>query len=650
MGLRGAGIALVLASVAGAAGVPAPAAFLTGLAAWGLALVRTARGEVLGWGWILAVALLARAPFLLHDQTSDDLRRCLWEGRIQLAGFSPYEHAPGGPALAHLPGPDLAVGHPELTTIYPPLAQGLFLAAAAGGLAEPGLRNVSLLLDALVVAALLAWLGATRRPCRDGVLYAWCPLVVCSAGMGHVDPLMLLCLVGFGWAWEKGRPGVAAMLLGGAVLAKTVAVLLVPWLALRHPRALVLGFLPVVVLGYLPYLGGDLFGTLFAFGHDDAFNASTYRVLEWLAPGGSRWILLALLTAWTVLVALGQPRVAVAGALLLAGLLVLSPTVHIWYLSWFLVFLPAVGVRRWSLPLLVWALSAAFVGGTYLDHAAGLPFREHFGWTTAQYAIPLGLLLVLAWRWRPRRAPLVSRLTETRPGGEPPAYGVVIPCRGEVESLRRLVPLWLETRVARVVLADTPTGDGTPELVALDPRVEVLAVHEPGYGAAARAGLVALRRCGVDLAVICDADHGLGPGQISSLLEPFRDPDVALVAAARTRASALSAPQRFGNALATFLIVVGWGRWFHDLGPYRALRLGAWPPEALRDPGFGWNVEMNVRALELGLGAVEVPLEAGQREFGENEISRTLSGVARAAWGILSQLYRLREEACARPS
>ena len=59
---------------------------------------------------------------------------------------------------------------------------------------------------------------------------------------------------------------------------------------------------------------------------------------------------------------------------------------------------------------------------------------------------------------------------------------------------------------------------------------------------------------------------------------------------------------------------------------------------------------MNVRALERGLGAVEVPLEAGQREFGENEISRTLSGVARAAWGILSQLYRLREEACARPS
>ena len=108
--------------------------------------------------------------------------------------------------------------------------------------------------------------------------------------------------------------------------------------------------------------------------------------------------------------------------------------------------------------------------------------------------------------------------------------------------------------------------------------------------------------------------------------------------------------RRLAISLTTFLIALGWGRWFHDLGPFRALRLRAWPDGVMRDTGFGWNVEMNVRALELGLGVVEVPLPASPREFGENAISRTLSDVVRAGVGILSQIYRLREESCARPS
>ena len=648
--LRAAGIALVLASVAGVAGAPARVAFPAGLAAWGLALLLAARGKAIGPAWILAVALLARAPFLFYDGMSYDLHRYVWEGQIQLEGYNPYEHAPSSQALAHLRGPSFAVGYPELTTIYPPLAQASFLAAAAARLTETGLRNVVLLLDALVVVLLLAWLRATGRPAQNGVLYAWCPLTIVSAGVGHIDPLMLLFLLGFGWAWEGGRLRVAATLLGGAVLAKTVAILLVPWLGLRAPRALLFCFVPVVVLGYLPYLGGDLFGTLFVFGRDFAFNASVYRAMAWLTPSGARWILLALLAVWTCLVALGQPRVASAGALLLAGLLVLAPTVHFWYLSWFLVFLPVVGLRLWTLPLLAWAGAIAFTGHTYLDHAAGLPFREHFGWTAAQYAVPLGVLLVLAWRWRPRRAPLAPPQADCTPPGGAPEFGVVIPCRREVESLRRLVPAWLETAAAHVVLADTPTGDGTPELAALDPRVEVLAVHESGYGTAAHAGLEILRARGVEIAVICDADHGLGPAQVSSLLAPFSGAPTALVAAARTNCIDLSLPQRWGNALATLLIGLGWGRWFHDLGPYRALRLCAWPSEALRDRGYGWNVEMNVRALEMGLGVVEVPLPSSQRAFGQDSISRTASGVFGAAKEILVQLYRLREESCARPS
>ena len=226
----------------------------------------------------------------------------------------------------------------------------------------------------------------------------------------------------------------------------------------------------------------------------------------------------------------------------------------------------------------------------------------------------------------------------------------MIPCRGEARSLEHLLPRWLATGAARLVVADTPTGDGTRDLVARlgDPRLRYVEVKERGYGAAVLAGM---EEAGdVAFAVVSDADHGRGPEQVEALLAPFSDPAVGLVAAARSDARGQSAPQRMGNALTTLLIALGWGRRFRDLGPFRALRRAAWPAGTLRDRGFGFNVEMNVRALELGMAVVEVALPASERRFGRNRIGGTVKGVVRAGGGILSRLWRLREETCGTPS
>ena len=100
---------------------------------------------------------------------------------------------------------------------------------------------------------------------------------------------------------------------------------------------------------------------------------------------------------------------------------------------------------------------------------------------------------------------------------------------------------------------------------------------------------------------------------------------------------------RLAAGIATLLIAVGWGRRFHDLGPFRALRLKAWVGRLPADPAFGWNVEMNVRALEAGLEVREVPLPASIRPHGRNRISGTLRGIAGAGYGMLRRLYLLRE-------
>ena len=638
---RAAGVVLVAGSILAASGrLPAPS-FLLASVVWLACTLRLRLRQPPGGRWVLVVALLLRIPFLFSGYCSNDLYRYVWEGKIQWEGVNPYAQAPADPALAHLRGPDHEhINHPELTAIYPPGAQLFFAAATGLGLHEKGLRGLVLLLDMAVVAALLAWLRSTGRPPGWGLIYAWSPLAVSGAAVGHYDPLMLLFLVLVAWSWERGRVLRAAVFLGGAILAKTVAVLLLPWLLVRKPRAALLGVVPIVLLGYLPYLSGNPFSTLYKFGADYAFNGSLFSLAHLAAPAAARWIVAGLLAAWVAWVTFSQPRLPRAGAALFAGLLLLSPTVHFWYLTWFLVLLAAVGPRRGSAPLLLWCVTIVCTASTYRAPYAGRPFVEHFGLTALEYA-PVYLLgawlLLRAW---PRRAPVAVAQLAARPPGE---FTVIIPCRGEYANLETLVPAWIEAGAKKVILADTPTGDPTPSLAG--GRVEYLPVRVSGYGAAVQAGLRAARD--VEFAIVCDADHALGPGQVGALLAPFRDPRVGLVTSARPKGSDLSLPQRFGNGLATFLIGLGWGRRFHDLGPFRALRRNAWPEGLLRDPGFGWNVEMNVRALELGIGVVEVALPAGRRLHGTNRISGTLRGVLGAGIGILREIHRLKETPCA---
>ncbi len=104
---------------------------------------------------------------------------------------------------------------------------------------------------------------------------------------------------------------------------------------------------------------------------------------------------------------------------------------------------------------------------------------------------------------------------------------------------------------------------------------------------------------------------------------------------------AMTAAQRFGNALATTLIRLGWGHRYADLGPLRMIRIEALDRIAMRDRGFGWTVEMQVRAVELGLRVREVPVRYRNRRGGKSKISGTVSGTIRAGVVIVATISRL---------
>jgi hypothetical protein len=219
----------------------------------------------------------------------------------------------------------------------------------------------------------------------------------------------------------------------------------------------------------------------------------------------------------------------------------------------------------------------------------------------------------------------------------PPTVDVVIPALDERDGIARVLAA-LPPRVRRVVVVDNGSRDGTGD-VALGAGAIVVCEPRRGYGRACQAGLAELSRRGApDIVAFLDADFSDHPEELPSLVDPIARGEVDLVVGTRMlgRASrrALLPQARFGNRLASTLLRRLYGLPATDLGPFRAIRFDTLARLGLRDPGFGWTVEMQVRAAQAGLRYREVPVSYRSR-IGHSKISGTVLGSLRAGAKIL---------------
>lgn len=218
----------------------------------------------------------------------------------------------------------------------------------------------------------------------------------------------------------------------------------------------------------------------------------------------------------------------------------------------------------------------------------------------------------------------------------------MIPALNEAESL----PLVLRDlpEVDRVVVADNGSTDGTAG-VASSLGAEVVRAPRRGYGTAVQAALNVLRADPPDVVVVLDADHADDPSRIPDLVAPIAGGRADLVLSDRTRTAepgALTGVQRWGNRLATTLIAVVTGTRYRDMGPFRAIRWDALERLAMEDPTWGWNVEMQMKAVRAGLRVVEIPLPYRARTMGRSKIAGSVRGAARAGWRIVWAVNRYR--------
>ena len=64
----------------------------------------------------------------------------------------------------------------------------------------------------------------------------------------------------------------------------------------------------------------------------------------------------------------------------------------------------------------------------------------------------------------------------------------------------------------------------------------------------------------------------------------------------------------------------------------------------MQDRGYGWTVEMQARALRLGMRYLEVPVDAHLRRGGKSKISGNLLACARAGHAILTKIWAERPQ------
>jgi glycosyltransferase involved in cell wall biosynthesis len=217
----------------------------------------------------------------------------------------------------------------------------------------------------------------------------------------------------------------------------------------------------------------------------------------------------------------------------------------------------------------------------------------------------------------------------------------IIPVRNEAATIGAVVRTLYGQGVRQVRVVDNGSVDDSAQR-AIAAGAEVMCEPIAGYGRACWTGLQALPPH-IEWVLFCDGD---GSDDLSCLPEFLKSRESVDFMLGDRRATApgrhvMTPVQNFGNALATTLIHWGWGYRYHDLGPLRLIRRSALDAIGMCDRGFGWTVEMQVRAIEVGLKICEIPVNYRPRQGGQSKISGTLKGSLQAGTIILTTLGRL---------
>ena len=226
---------------------------------------------------IFGLAIASRLMMAVFP-VSDDVNRYLWEGKLLLAGESPYAMTADDPAWAEYR--DLywqGMNHKDKKTAYPPLSLALFSLLNLIAYNPWIYKLFFALADLAALGVILALLSHRKLPMRTALIYALSPITILAfAGEAHFDSLFVfltLCSLLF---WEREKTGWAWVLIGLSIQIKLMSVILVPLLFWQRKSAKCLWILVPLILPSLLFLKdmGNLLSGILHFGGTMSHNGS----------------------------------------------------------------------------------------------------------------------------------------------------------------------------------------------------------------------------------------------------------------------------------------------------------------------------------------------------------------------------------------
>ncbi|WP_179343627.1 glycosyltransferase family 2 protein [Winogradskyella ursingii] len=225
---------------------------------------------------------------------------------------------------------------------------------------------------------------------------------------------------------------------------------------------------------------------------------------------------------------------------------------------------------------------------------------------------------------------------------------VIIPAYNEEDSIP-LVIQGIPDMVDEIIVVSNNSTDNTIDN-AEKAGATVLTENRKGYGYACLKGMDYIAWTSInnqknrpDIIVFLDGDYSDYPEELTKLVKPIVEDNYDFVVGTRDKKlreeGSMTAPQIFGNWLATSLMKVFFNSKFTDLGPFRAIKYDKLLSLNMEDKTYGWTVEMQLKALKQKLKYTEIPVNYRNR-IGVSKVSGTIKGAIFAGVKILGWIFK----------
>ncbi len=227
------------------------------------------------------------------------------------------------------------------------------------------------------------------------------------------------------------------------------------------------------------------------------------------------------------------------------------------------------------------------------------------------------------------------------------SVAVIIPALNEAESIGFTVRELPWPHIHECLVVDNGSTDATAQVAAA---AGARVVNAPrGYGSACLAGVAAAwPEC--DILVFMDGDGADVPAHLPELVEPIERGEQDFVIGTRLGGDRQGRFRQPGSMLGS-QIFAGWfvGQIvrlvyrfrYTDMCAFRAIRRDALASLNMQERTYGWNLEMQIKAVQHRLRILEVPVSYRVRYGGVSKVSGDWKASIKAATRILQVLVRV---------